>query len=163
MSDPEEQTSALDFATHTVFATDRQAEARAEVAETLRELVQSFGAAEVSRGMAEAGLCAPTGAGDDKVLQALRGFAVLIMDDERPKLVAALVGKLAKLEVATGRTLFLEELGRINGVSKQAASKKMAYIARRLGLQRPDSSAKARQSHRLMNRRNYAHRTDLPA
>jgi hypothetical protein len=152
-------TTAIDFATRTVFAPERNADAEREISETLGELVHSFGAHQVAFAVRESRLCAENSTHAERVLQALRAFAVLILDDDRPKLVAALVGKLARLELATGRPLGLSELGRANGVSKQAVSKKMADLADRLNLPRPDSTPGARLSHRLMNKRTYAHIT----
>ena len=159
MSDTRTQSTALDFATRTVFAPAQTDGSLSEISETLGELIAAFGSAQVSATIQETPALTGTVSGEDRVLQALRAFAVLIIDDTRPKLVAALVGKLARLELATGRPLKLEDLGRANGISKQAASKKMADLATRLGLPRPDSTPSTRLAHRLMNRRNYGHNT----
>ncbi len=149
--------TALDFATKTVFGDPVTSEEKSEVVETLRELVTYFGAPAILRAVAELDIAkAAPGHASEQVLQALRAYTVLILESDRPMLTATLVGKLAKLEMTTGKRIILRELGRAEGISKQAVSKRMALYAQRLNLPRPDSTPEARESHRQMNRRNYA-------
>ena len=135
----------------------RAEEARSAVAE-LREY---FAEADILEAMA----AAPRPQGEvnapvddvtrERILDALRAFSVLVIESTYPRMAAQMVGKLVKLELATGKRLTLEQIGRTIGVSKQAVSKQLAEYARRLGIERPDSTPQARESHRLMNRRNF--------
>ena len=152
--------TALDFVTRTGH---EPAPASSEIALTLRELRDYFSEADIIEGLAEVGIAqTPTGT-RGAVLQALRAYSVLIMESDRPLLTAKLVGKLCKLDISqTGRHVDLEELAREWGMTKQAISKQQSHYADKLGIPRPDSTPEARESHRLMNKRNYGARPTLP-
>lgn len=128
---------------------------RDECVETLRELVEAFGAEKILRAVTELRLGQRTEGGNEAVAQALRSFCVLIEESDRPKLTGRLIGKLVRLEVATGRCVSYRELARDWGTSKQAVHNKAKIYRARLGLPNLDSTAEARANHRLMNRRNY--------
>ena len=158
--DDDRRLEPLDRATRTIFQPDRADDAANECRETIAELCALFSEAAVLRSIDDLGISPQRGAAvspttHEDVLQALRGFAVLVIESSRPRLTAQLVGKLSGLETATGKRLNYRELGKPYGISKQAVSKLLASYADRLGLDRPDSGEDARASHRLMNRRNY--------
>ncbi len=155
MSD-KQRASALDFATRTVFA---ESAPDPECLNTIRELRAAFGDAAVLRAVAQLGI-ARREAPADEVMQVLRGFCLLILESDRPRLTATLVGKLVKLDLATGRPIHMRQLGAANGISKQAVSNRLKTYADRLNLPRPDSLPANRVSHRLMNRRNYGNHRD---
>lgn len=136
------------------FARAEEADSREEIRETLAELVQSFGISAVSS-VASTMLVVRGGASQDTIASALRSFCVLLAESDRPKLTAILVGKLVKLDVVAGRPVILAELARENGISKQAVSNRMKAYAARIGLPRLESSERAREAHRLTNRRNF--------
>ena len=148
--------TALDFATRNIFGNDSSSD---ECVSTLRDLVDTFGANAVSSAARSMGIISEA-SDDERMMQALRGFCVLILESDRPKLTAQLVGRLVKLELATGRRLHMRQLGSACGVSKQAISNRLKSYAERLGIPRPDSHRSARESHRLMNRRNYGSRNE---
>lgn len=160
---PKDRPTAVDFATKNVWGDPLSEDERNECVETLKELVEAFGAPAILRAVAELGL----GIGQDAtpeaqramvnaaVAQALRAYSVLILESDRKDLTVQLVGKLVQLEMATGKRLSMRQLGRANGISKQAVSNRLKMYAARLCLQRPDSTDTTRQAHRLMNRRNY--------
>jgi hypothetical protein len=150
--------TALDYATRTVHAPEQAAQTSddSEVVNTLRELTDYFGAPAIIAACDHLNITATSAsAHSETVLQTLRAFASLIIDSDRPKLTGQLVGKLAQLELATGKRLRLADLARAEGITKQAVSKRLALYAARLNLPRPDSTEAARASHRAMNRRNY--------
>ena len=92
---------------------------------------------------------------DERLNESIRAFAIIIAESRWPKLDALLVGRLAKMEIATGKRLKMDELGRIfGGQSKQAISKRQGELAERLKMDNPDSTPASRESHRLMNRSN---------
>lgn len=165
--------NALDFATHSVFEGEKVSsgyngstsdEAQAEILATIAELRESFGPEALSRAFAAVPeLSAAQGDPTQRLLQFARGFAVLVMESDRPKLVAAIVGRLARLDVATGRNLEFAALGRLHGISKQAVCNKSKLYSERLNLPRLDSQPSARASSRLMNRRNYGAARPLPS
>lgn len=162
---PDERPRAVDFATKNVWGDPLSTQERDECVETLRELVGAFGKGEILRAVAELGIemGQTTGADaqlqkavvDAAVAQALRAFCVLILESDRKELTVLLVGSLVRLELATGKRLSMRELGRANGISKQAVSNRKKMYAARLCLPRPDSTEATRRAHRLMNRRNY--------
>ena len=167
MAPSETRATALDFATHSAFdgesvrnhvacASSEENHAE-EIRATITELCESFGASKVHAIFFTMPDVAPqqNQVGEERLLQAIRGYSALILDSKYPKFVAQLVGKIAKMEMATGKRIDLRQLGATIGVSKQAASKQMASIALRLGLPRPDSTEENRQAHALCNRRNY--------
>lgn len=165
MRDTDHRGKAIDFSTRSLFGEETPAHGNDELRETLRELQIAFPPTQMRIALSELGLMRTSGEKTDaseSVLQALRAFCVLIIESCRPKLTAQLVGKLVKLEIATGRRIILRELGRANGISKQAISKQLSGLADRLNLPRPDSAPGARDSHRLMNKRNYG-KTHNPA
>ncbi len=149
---------AVEFATRTVFGDPVTTEEKDEVVETLRELVAYFGGPAIMRAITDCGISGqtPSVGGNEQILQALRVYSCLIIDSDRPMLTVKLVGKLAKMELATGKRISFADLGRSEGISKQAVSKRMAHYADRLNLDRPDSTAEARDSYRAANRRNYS-------
>lgn len=159
-NDASNQKTALDFATASLFQPDRADDAANECRETIAELRGLFSEAAILRALDDLGIVRQGGAqaAGEAVTQALRAFAVLVIESRRPRLCAQLVGKLSGLETATGKRLKLADYGAPYGISKQAVSKLIAAYAERLGLARPDSDEDARASHRLMNRRNYQHR-----
>jgi hypothetical protein len=152
---------AIDFATHNVFGDELSEGERRECVDTLRELVGAFGSGVVVRAVEDivgkAGQGA-TGEGVDGKLQVLRAFCVLLEEADRPRLAARLVGKLCRLELATGRRISYRELGRAWGTSKQAVQRRGRDYCARLGIPALDSTAESRESARLMNRRNYGGR-----
>jgi hypothetical protein len=159
MRDSETQGTAIDFASRTIFdgissrgGVDCSGE---EIENTLRELIESFGNDAVQQAIHKIPAIAANELSEERLLQAIRGYSVIILEARYPKFVAQLVGKIAKMEITTGKRIDLRQLGATIGVSKQAASKQMANLAQRLGLPRPDSNETARHSHALMNRRNY--------
>ena len=148
---------AVDFATHNAWGDELSAQEREECVATLRELVEAFGLPAV---MDALGQIAPKDRwaeanSSEIVASALRRFACIVVESDRPRLAGILVGKLVKWELAAGRRLSYRELGAQNGISKQAVSNRLKTYAAQLNLPRPDSTEKARESHRLMNRRNY--------
>jgi hypothetical protein len=147
--------TALDFATHNVWGDKLSAFERSECVDTIRELLEAFGAAEILSVIAQLGITPKEESVGEAVMQALRAYSLLILESDRSKLTAALVGKLVKLELCTGKRIDLRQLGRENNISKQAVSNRMKLYAARLKLPRPDSKPENRDSHRLMNRRNY--------
>ena len=156
------KSSAVDFATRTVHAPAPSASAtRAapdksdEVAQTIAELTQYFGKDAIAQACVDLGISDSREQVTERTLQTLRAFAVLVLDSSRPKLTVQIVGKLAGLELATGRRIRLVDLATANSISKQAVSRLMATYAERLNLPRPDSTPESRASHRAMNRRNY--------
>lgn len=144
---------AIDFATRTGYSDPQQDERQKEVEDTLRELVAYFGAPAIAVAASSLGITFTQASSNHDVL---RAYSLLIIDSDRPKLTAQLVGKLAGLELSTGRRILLRDLARAEGISKQAVSKRLAQYAERLKLPRSESTEAARNSHRLMNRRNYA-------
>jgi len=156
--------SAVEFATRTVHAPEAHSDKAApdkvdEVAQTIAELGSYFGNAAIAQACVDLGITASQEQVNERTLQTLRAFAVLVLDSSRPKLTVQLVGKLAGLEIATGKRLRLVDLATAEGISKQAVSRLLATYAERLNLPRPDSTPQARASHRAMNRRNYGPRT----
>jgi len=151
--------TALDFADHTPYIDEAADKVREELRRTFAELKECFPDSAIKEAAEDAGL-APSSQNTSKaaILEALRAFACIVIESDRPRLAAHLVGKLVGLELATGHRLILRELARKEGVSKQAISRHLANYAERLNLPRPDSNEKARLSHRLMNRRNYQRR-----
>lgn len=143
--------SALDFA-----ASEPDPAGRAEIRSTVQDLLGSFGKQAVLECLEDSGLHA-TAAGQNREGELLRNYSCLILDDRRPRLIARLVGHLVGLDLASGQPPTLEEIGRPFGLSKQAVSKRLAVLAEKLGLARP-MAEKARNSHRLMNRRNFGPR-----
>lgn len=156
----ERRATALDFATHSAVAGALTQEHPEEIEATLRELIAYFGEAAIIAAIASIGLKLKS---DSHTNEVLRGYAMLIIDSDRQKLTARLVGKLVGLETSTGRRIILRELARAEGISKQAVSKRLATYAERLNLPRLESTEAARASHRLMNRRNYAANRRAPA
>lgn len=152
-----EKPDAIDFATRTVFDSGETNRSTDECRATVRELIDTFGLACFAASLPD-DLMRINAANEEK-MQALRGLCLLVLESDRPKLTAQLVGKLVKLELATGRRIHLRELGRINHISKQAVSNRLKHIAARLNLPRPDSLPLNRRQHQLMNRRNYGKRT----
>lgn len=155
--------TALDFATRNVWeiGSDDQC------VDDMREMKEAYGdercqiALDIVRGTK----------GDEKtkeaikqaVMQALRAYTLLLMEQERKGLTVQIVGKLSKLELCTGKRIDLRQLGRENNISKQAVQNRMKVCAARLNLDLPDSTPEQRKSHRLMNRRNYGRRPLTPA
>lgn len=128
-----------------------------EAHQTLTELIESFGEDVVLGAIQQTKLSGKIGVTDDRLSQAIRAFAIIISESRWPKLDALLVGRLVQMEIATGKRLKMDELGRIfGGQSKQAISKRQGELAERLALPNPDSTPEARESHRLMNRSNRA-------
>lgn len=126
-----------------------------EVEETLAELISSFGEETVLRAIQQTKLADKIGISEDRLHQSLRAYSIIIAESRWPKLDAQLIGRLCKLEVATGKRLKMDELGRIyGGQTKQAISKRQGELAARLNLPNPDSTPASRESHRLMNRSN---------
>ena len=152
---------AADFSSRSIFDGEAQTftahcgdNPEDEIRATLAELLQAFGLPALQRALRSM-QCMPSELSDERLFQALRGYSVIILESKHPKFTAQLVGKIAKMEITTGRRIDLRELGATIGVSKQSVSKQIASLADRLGLPRPDSNEKARLSHRLMNRRNF--------
>lgn len=155
--------SAVEFATRTLHAPDGASDSASpdkadEVEQTIAELAQYFGPAAIARACVDLGITASQEQVNERTLQSLRAFAVLVLDSSRPKLTVQLVGKLAGIEIATGKRLRLIDLAIAEGISKQAVSRLLAVYAERLNLPRPDSTPESRASHRAMNRRNYGPR-----
>ena len=142
------KTTALDY-----VVSPPQGEEK-EITDTLRELVASFGSEKVAYWAAEI-LGVRAGAQRDDVSVTLRNFCTLLAESDRPKLAAQLVGKLVGTELTSGHRLSLRQLAREYGISKQAVHNQMKRYADRLGLPRLESSASAREAHRLANHRNY--------
>ena len=167
------KSGAIDFATRTVHAPAPSSGASVahadspnksdEVAQTIAELTEYFGKDAIAQACVDLGITDSHEQVAERTLQSLRAFAVLILDSSRPKLTVQLVGKLAGLEIATGKRLRLVDLATANSISKQAVSRLMANYADRLHLPRPYSTAESRQSHRAMNRRNYGQHHDAHA
>lgn len=129
----------------------------AEAQGTIRELIESFGDDVVFQAIQQTALSAKLSISGDKVNEALRAFSIIIQESNWPKLDAILIGRIAKMEVATGRRVKMDELGRTyGGQSKQAISKRQGELAERLHMENPDSTPQSRESHRLMNRSNKA-------
>ena len=142
------------YATRSVFCAPAD-QAATEATETINELISSFGEEAVFAAIQQTPIAARLLHSNDSVTDALRAFAIILVESRWPKLDAMLVGRLAKMEVVTGRRLKMDELGRIyGGQTKQAISKRQGEIAERLGLPNPDSTPESRESHRLMNRSN---------
>lgn len=151
--------TAIDFATSTVHGDPVTTDEKNEVIETLRELLHYFGESALLRAISDLGVVKTSAANsNEQVLAALRAYSVLILESDRPVLTVQLVGKLAGLELATGKRIILRELGAAEGITKQAVSKRLSLYAERLGLPRPDSTEEARASYATHNRRNYASR-----
>lgn len=126
-----------------------------EIADTLAELIASFGMSQVAAAATAAGLL-KNDLVSDAQLQSLRRYTLLIIQAKHPRAVAQIVGRLCYLDTACGHDLRQEDIAREIGVSKQAVCNMEADIAAELNLPRR-SSPKARQAHALMNRRNYSH------
>jgi hypothetical protein len=142
------------YATHSATSVPSDQHSH-EVEATLAELISSFGEDVILAAIQLTPLGRRIGQTDEKVNEALRGFSIIICESRWPKLDAQLVGRIAQMEIATGKRLKMDELGRqYGGQSKQAISKRQGEIARRLGLPNPDSTPASRESHRLMNRSN---------
>lgn len=153
MGNTETRGDVFHYATHTIGAGDDTH----EVESTLAELISSFGEDVVLAALQQTPLCRKIGMTEERVNEALRGFSIIICESRWPKLDAQLVGRIAKMEIATGKRLKMDELGRqYGGQSKQAISKRQGELAQRLGLPNPDSTPESRESHRLMNRSNAA-------
>jgi hypothetical protein len=148
--------TALDYAQATAYEDRVGDEAREELRRTFAELKECFPDSAIREAAEDFGITA-NGPNKQAILEALRAFACIVIESDRPRLAAHLVGKLVGLELATGHRLILRELALSAGISKQAVSRHLANYAERLGLDRPDSTQAQRESHRLMNRRNYAH------
>lgn len=146
---------AVDFATHNVWGDKLSASEREECITTLRELVESFGPNAILGAVTELGVGVRNQGTRESVMQAIRAMCVLVLESDRKDLTVQLVGKLVHLELATGKRISLRELGRENGISKQAVSNRLKMYAARLALPRPDSTPETRRAHQLMNRRNY--------
>lgn len=129
-----------------------------EITATLRDLIESFGESQVSASLGDLGLSQSATVGTEQVL---RRFTLLLLESKHPRAVAMIVARLCNLDTATGREIRQEDIGRLIGVSKQAVCNLESKLAAELNLPRR-SSPKARQSHRLMNRRNYAHHAGQP-
>ena len=148
---------AIDFATHTVHGDPITDGEKDEVIDTLRELVAFFGVPAITRAVADLGITGASGdQSNERVMQALRAYSCLILESPRRLMTAQLVGKLAGMEITTGKRIRLQDIATAEGISKQAVSKNLATYAERLGLPRPDSTEEARASYRACNRRNYS-------
>jgi hypothetical protein len=124
---------------------------------TIQELIESFGEDVVLGAIQQTTVAKRLTHGSERLNEAVRAICIIISDSRWPKLDALLIGKLVHMEIATGRRLKMDELGRaFGGQSKQAISKRQGELAERLGLPNPDSTPEARESHRLMNRSNRA-------
>lgn len=143
--------TALDFA-----AAENDPAGHQEIRSTVQELLASFGRKAVLETLEDSGIQAGPG-GQTREAELLRNYSCLILDDRRPRLIARLVGHLVGLDLASGQPPTLQEIGRPFGLSKQAVSKRLAVLADKLGLARPMADH-ARNSHRLMNRRNFGAR-----
>lgn len=122
-----------------------------EIAETLAELIASFGSDAVAAAASSAGLYAPTA--PDAHQQTIRRLVLILIGSRRPKAVAQIVGRLCYLDTACGHDLRQEDIARENGISKQAVCNMEADIAAQLNLPRR-SSPQARAAHARMNLRN---------
>lgn len=123
-----------------------------EITTTLRDLIESFGESQVGAIMGDIGLTKQPTASE----QVLRRFTLLLLEAKHPRAVAMIVARLCNLDTATGREIRQEDIARIIGVSKQAVCNLEAKLSADLNLPRR-STEKARRSHRLMNKRNYAY------
>jgi hypothetical protein len=156
--------TAIDFATHNVWGDPLSEDERNECVDTIRDLVEAFGPKEVIDAVSQCCSDGPETINSSNAVQcALRNMASLIVQDDKPRLTANLVGRLCGSHLAAGIRLSLRELGRLNNMSKQAVQNRMKTIAAKLSLPLPDSTPKQRESHRLMNRRNYGSRPVIPA
>ena len=136
---------------------------RHEVAETLHELIESFGETAVTEALEEMAVSNPLHE-RERAGRALRMFARIILEAKHPKFTAQLVFKAARGDFGgNGGHRDLAQLARTVGVSKQAASKRLASICEELGLPRSESTAAARLSHRLLNKRNYGRKLNRTA
>jgi len=154
MSQTETRGDLFQFATHSLLAA-KQDDAIREAHETLRELIESFGEDVVIGAIQQTTISGRLSVSDERLNESLRAFSIIIAESRWPKLDALLVGRLAKMEIATGKRLKMDELGRIfGGQSKQAISKRQGELAERLKMDNPDSTPASRESHRLMNRSN---------
>lgn len=153
----DERPRAVDFATHNAWGDPLSADERAECVAVLRELAESFPPRVVLDALWEVMPEAQRAEANasELVQSALRTLCVLVQESDRPRLTAILVGRLVKLDLAAGKRLSYRQLGRANNVSKQAVANRAKLYAERLGLPRLDSTEEARESARLMNRRNY--------
>lgn len=127
-----------------------------EINATLRDLVESFGKSQVTASLGDIGLTQSGTASE----QVLRRFTLLLLEAKHPRAVAMIVARLCNLDTANGNEIRQEDIGRLIGVSKQAVCNLEAKLSAELNLPRR-STPKARQSHRLMNKRNYAHLAPL--
>lgn len=143
--------TALDFAASDLDPTGRQ-----EILATIQELLASFGKKALLECLEDSGLHV-SASSQNREAELLRNYSCMILDDRRPRLIARLVGHLVGLDLASGQPPTLQEIGRPFGLSKQAVSKRLAGLAEKLGLARP-MAEQARNSHRLMNRRNFGTR-----
>jgi hypothetical protein len=154
MPSSETRGDLFDYATRSALSAP-QDEGIAESNRTILELVESFGEDSVLLAIQQTPLFARFALSNNRLNEALRAFAIIIAESRWPKLDALLIGRLVQMEVATGRRLKMDELGRtFGGQSKQAISKRQGEIAERLGLPNPDSTPESREAHRLMNRSN---------
>lgn len=131
-----------------------QNDPQAEVKATLADLVSAFGKTEVAAAAAE--LLAYSDGAPEKQQETLRKFTLLVMESKHPRAVTQIVARLCYLDTAAGKELRQEDIARQLGITKQAVCNMEAEIAAKLNLPRR-SSPQARDSHRRMNRRNYAH------
>lgn len=132
-----------------------QDEGIAEAQRTILELVESFGDDTVLLAIQQTPLFSRFSFSNNRLNEALRAFAIIIAESRWPKLDALLIGRLVQMELATGKRLKMDELGRMfGGQTKQAISKRQGELADRLSLPNPDSTPESRESHRLMNRSN---------
>lgn len=150
-----QRATALDFVTHNNYGDKLSVEERDECVETIKELMDAFGPQRVILTMAELGGELDHSQTIQQTTHALRAFAVIVLSEKRPKLAAKLVGRLVGLDIATGTRESLGELGKSEGISKQAVSKKLAAFSLQLGIPRMESTERSRESAYLMNRRNY--------
>lgn len=142
------------FATRS-FLSAPSDDAISEAQGTLTELLESFGEDVLLSAIQQTKLSGRIPLANDRLNEALRAFSIIISESRWPKLDALLIGRLVQMEIATGRRLKMDELGRMfGGQSKQAISKRQGELAERLGLPNPDSTPESRESHRLMNRSN---------
>lgn len=152
--DADHDATVFDYATRTIFEDPAANQARAEVDRSLRELVESFGERLVMQSLLNTAIAGKIAMGEERSLQIMRQVSILVMDSAQPRLCAKLIGILGGIEVVAHRKVHLAHLCRDYGISKQAVSKMLAELADRLQVPRPLSSPAARQSYRLMNRRN---------
>lgn len=156
MSHSETRGDLFQFATKSFLAAGDDTSIK-EAHATIEELIASFGEDVVLGAIQQTKLSGRISVPQERLNEAIRAFAIIISESRWPKLDALLVGRLAKMEVATGKRLKMDELGRhFGGQSKQAISKRQREIAERLQMPNPDSTPEARASHRLMNRSNQA-------